>query len=106
MKHSDFKLGKDFRCDGHPYRGFYSDLAIVPSETPISRRMPEYTVKVLLDRLRMAIGKEFTGYKGGEFVMQSHTPVWVSEYGCADGLAVKGVEERDGKVVILTEQVD
>ena len=93
-------------CTIESYRGFYSDLSIVPSETPIGSRQKEYTVKDLLDRLKSSIGEEFTGYKGGEFVMQNHTPVWVSEYGCADGLAVKGVEVKDGKVVILTEYVD
>jgi hypothetical protein len=88
------------------YRGYYSDLALVPSETPIGARQPEYTVENLLDGLKNAVGEKFTGYKGGEFVMQNHTPVWVSEYGEASGLAVKGVEVRDDKVVILTEQVD
>jgi hypothetical protein len=35
--------------------------------------------------------------------MELHTPVWVSEYGSASGLAVKGVEVRDGKAVNGTE---
>ena len=60
----------------------------------------------LLDGLKNAVGEKFTGYKGGEFRMERHTPVWVSEYGCADGFAVKGIKVRDDKIVILTEQVD
>jgi hypothetical protein len=84
------------------YRGYYSDLAIEPAgegEAPI-------TVLDLLVILNRAVRATFTGYKGGEYRMELHTPVWVSEYGSASGLAVKGVEVREGKAIILTEQVD
>jgi hypothetical protein len=102
-KSKDIRL-KDGRSvtDVGSYRGYYSDLAIEPS----GEGEASITVLDLLVILNRAKGTTFTGYKGGEYRMQSHTPVWVSEYGCASGLAVKRVEVRDGEVVILTEQID
>jgi hypothetical protein len=33
------------------------------------------------------MGREFIGYKGGEFLMGENTPVWISSYGnCGDRL--------------------
>lgn len=58
----------------HSYRGYYSDLAFEPGEG-----MRE--AGALLEECRAAMGKVFTGYKGGDFVMGKRTPVWVAEYG-------------------------
>lgn len=55
------------------YRGYYEDLAIIFA----SYTEPHHTVKTLLVKLREAIGKEFTGYKGGTYVMDEHTRLWV-----------------------------
>lgn len=57
----------------HSYRGYYSDLAFEHGET---------TVADLLKCCRKAIGSTFVGYKGGEYVMDEHTSVYVAEYGC------------------------
>lgn len=98
---------------GHPqttvggvcsYRGFYSQLAI----EPVQKEKPT-TVADLLDTLRDAVGKTFTGYKGGEYVMDRDTPVWVSEYGCSSGLQVYAVEDVGGidrgtRIVLLLNQ--
>lgn len=58
----------------HSYRGYYSDLAFEPTEG---------TVKAgdLLAACKGAMGQVFEGYKGGDYVMGSLTPVWVSYYG-------------------------
>jgi len=57
------------------YRGYYCDLAFAPtSETR--------TAEHVLDACRSAMGKVFTGYKGGDYVMGELTPVWVADYGC------------------------
>ena len=60
----------------HSYRGYYEDLSIGEEDSgPVS------TVSELLTACKEAVGKEFTGYKGGEFVMGHDTPLWVAGYG-------------------------
>ena len=58
----------------HSDRGYYCDLAFEPGEgtRPAS---------ALLAECRAAMGGVFTGYKGGNYVMGTRTPVWVAEYG-------------------------
>lgn len=57
------------------YRGYYSDLSFEPSEEV---RSVEDVVKMLETK---CLGKEFTGYKGGEYFMDENTPIWIAEYG-------------------------
>ena len=56
------------------YRGYYSDLyfELQEGERPASD---------LLADCKAAMGKEFTGYKGGEYVMFARTPLWIASYG-------------------------
>lgn len=58
----------------HSYRGYYSDLALEPTEALIK-------VSQLITQLEAVIDTELTGYKGGEFLMSADTPVWISYYG-------------------------
>ena len=69
----------------HSYRGYYSDLAFRRGEG--TRQ-----ASALLDECREAMGQVFEGYKGGEYVMGSLTPVWLAEYGCC-GLKLMAVHE-------------
>jgi len=55
------------------YRGYYCDLAFSPGNN---------TAGDVLTECRSAMGKAFTGYKGGDFVMGELTPLWVADYGC------------------------
>jgi hypothetical protein len=57
------------------YRGYYSDLAFAPDEA--SRTSGD-----ILAECNKAMGKVFTGYKGGDYVMGELTPLWVASYGC------------------------
>jgi len=59
----------------HSYRGYYSDLAF-ESLTGEKSKVSEF-LKMLEDSL----GEIFTGYKGGDYLMEEDTPVWVAEYG-------------------------
>lgn len=71
-------MGPDVMLDGlghpHSYRGYYSDLALEPLPGGV-------TVAKLAIEVNSVLGTELTGYKGGEFLMQKNTPVWVSHYG-------------------------
>ena len=57
----------------HSYRGFYDELAFEPKEN--------VTIGDMLEAARSALGKTFTGYKGGDYVMEEFTYVWLSYYG-------------------------
>lgn len=62
-------------CLPHSYRGYYSDLAFELFDG--TRK-----AKDLLDECIESMGERFDGYKGGEFLMERNTPVWVAEWGC------------------------
>jgi len=61
-------------CEPHSYRGYYSDLSFEKQEG-------SQTVERLLSVCAECLDKTFTGYKGGEFRMDEHTPLWIAEYG-------------------------
>lgn len=58
----------------HSYRGYYDQLAFEPAAN--------VTVQSMLDAAKSAMGRTFTGYKGGEFVMGEYTDCWLADYGC------------------------
>ena len=77
------------------YRGYYRFIAIEPCKGYCN-------AGDLLERVTPAIGKTFTGYKGGEFKMSRMTPVWVSAYGIASRQGLVGVELKNGVVILKT----
>ena len=60
----------------HSYRGDYSEIAADCSQTE-----QICTAGDLLRIAKDSIGKEFEGWKGGLFQMESYTPLWFSERG-------------------------
>lgn len=60
--------------DPDSYRGYYSDIALNPTETS--------TAGTLLAECQSLLGGMMTGYKGGEFPIHRSVPVWVAPYGC------------------------
>jgi hypothetical protein len=55
------------------WRGSYSELALSFEGENNPPKADKF-----LEVLKDAVGKTFTGYKGGEFFMSRHTPVWVA----------------------------
>ena len=55
------------------YRGDYSQLAFEPKRS--------VTIGEMLTHAKSALGKTFTGYKGGEYTMDDYTDCWLAEYG-------------------------
>lgn len=84
------------------YRGYYEDLALSFKDTGRHGEHTSPTVAALLGDLRGAVGKSFTGYKGGEFTMGRDTAMWVANYGESGGTAVVGVDERCEYLTIIT----
>lgn len=64
--------------DIHSYRGFPEDLAL-----SYSAGSNGYTVETMLLQLRTAVDKEFSGYKGGRYVMNEDSALWVALYECS-----------------------
>lgn len=54
----------------HSYRGYYCDLEFKQDH---GTRPAKY----LLDECRQVLGATLEGWKGGEFVMNADTPVWI-----------------------------
>ena len=96
------ELAVEFNDSLHPlgdlasYRGYYSDLSIEPGSGAYG------LVSSALATLQSALGETFTGYKGGDYTMNSRTLIWVDYYGSCSGIGVTGVEIRDGFVVITS----
>lgn len=79
----------------HSYRGYYCDLAL---ELKPGKRK----VKELLEESRAAMGKIFTGYKGGDFLMGESTPLWVADYGTTGS---RLMDISQGKAILAEEDV-
>lgn len=95
------------------WSGVFSELSIQYSSTDTN-----YTgcmsVACFVKLLQNAIGQTFEGSKGGEFVMSEDTPVWVADYGHAEGFlanedddrqAVMGVKESRDRAAIVTDLI-
>ena len=80
------------------YRGYYDELSIDYSEEETGIKL----VKDFLEECKSAVGKEFTGWKGGKYLMNESTPIWVSKNSCCDGLIIKEIVETDDKILIKT----
>jgi len=80
------------------WRGSYAELALGFE----SEKSEPMTITNFLNMLRSTVGKTFTGYKGGEFVMNKHTPVWVANYGNSGNTAVIEVVDGEYKVILMT----
>lgn len=78
-------------CDS--WRGSYAEIAIGFADLEWEKRP---MLKSFLQHLRDCVGKEFTGYKGGEFTMDESTPVWVSNYGRSGETGVVGLATEVG----------
>jgi hypothetical protein len=83
----------------HSYRGYYSDLAFHTGDGATS-------AGELLAVCRGALGSVYEGYKGGDFTMDDDTPLWISSYGSASGVAVVSASMFADKLLIGTKQVD
>lgn len=85
----------------HSYRGVYAFLAVGydnKGEPPL--------VKDFIKLLESAIGKTYTGYKGGEFVMHERTPLFVANIGEAGQTGIIDVVDGDYGIELVTGKVN
>lgn len=83
-------------CGIGSYRGYYDDLAIEWTDGL------HFNLADLVRVLSYSVGKTYQGYKGGSYQMDRHTRMWASQYGEASGLAIVGIEQNGGRVVLRT----
>ena len=81
------------------YRGYYSDLAIEPSNEKIN-------VEKFLVMLKDSLGKTFEGYKGGDYVMEENTPLWMANYGDCGEAVVSVSEDGTSDLILVTKDLD
>lgn len=61
-------------CDPRSYRGYYTDLAF-------DHEKGKRPAVELLKECKETVGKVLSGYKGGDYVMDESTPIWIACYG-------------------------
>lgn len=86
----------------HSYRGFYEHLAIGYSTVGYST-VGYSTVEEFLKVLKGANGKVFTGYKGGNYLMNLETKIWIANLGFSSWTGIKDINVYDEIVVIETQ---
>lgn len=112
-----FDFGYFFPTRLSSWRGSYDELAIEYMDGDEARELyaarqknkvknhkliKEPSVTEFLAMLNDAVGKEFTGYKGGEFTMGLNTPIWVANSGDGNNTAVVGVIDEGYGVIVET----
>lgn len=86
------------------YRGYYDQLSFEYKKSKFDKN--DMTPLKLLDICKKAVGKKFTGYKGGDFFMDNDTPLWVDNYSECTSTAVVGVRKSWFGLVIETDNKD
>lgn len=77
----------------HSYRGYYQDLAFDGGSYPV-------TVAAFRETVEHALGRDFTGYKGGQYTMGPQTPLWRAEWGYT-GSPVLSIEQAGDTLVLV-----
>lgn len=98
---NNMKLFNNFES----YRGYYEDLMLdVEADGSFGEVCTVGDLRRLLNRaLREGI---MEGYKGGEFVINKETLVWVDSYGKCNSLAVTNILSDNGLVTLVINKGD
>lgn len=97
-----FEFEGIFPTNFDSWRGIYREIALGFS-TEYSEGI---THSEFIEEVKQSIGKEFTGYKGGEFLMSKHTPVWVANYGTSYHNAIVDITFDEYEVKIITKVLE
>lgn len=90
------------------WRGSYDLLALNYKLTGRDNHegLQEMRANDFIDMCEKTIGKEFTGYKGGEYVMNEHTAVWIDNYGAYTETGLVGVKSDDYCIYLKTAKIE
>lgn len=85
------------------YRGYYDDLALgyIAKDYYEEKKDDEiHTVKDFLAEAKSCLGKTFYGWKGGKFIMDKNTPLWVANSGHTSNFVIDRIEESCGSCFV------
>lgn len=82
----------------HSWRGAYNELALNFN----SEDEGSITLEAFLTMLKDSLGKEFEGWKGGEFTMHKNTPIWVAKPNHSGNTGVVNVIDNNYNVILVT----
>lgn len=86
---------------GDSYRGYYEQFALGVSET---HAFPGANLDELILHLeKECLGQVFHGWKGGEYVMKTDTPVWIANRGETTDVVPVGVRDLGYQIIIDTQ---
>ena len=100
-----FDFGTAIPTDLDSWRGSYSELALgyrLSGYDNSNEHFADCKADKLLEHLKSAIGKEYTGWKGGEFTMNENTPIWVANSGNSGNTSIIGVLDDGWRLVLIT----
>jgi hypothetical protein len=102
----DPRVYYDFGDDRFPtrfdsWRGIYRELALDCDSEKCSEDLP-IPVSDFLELCRETIGKSFEGYKGGEYIMDEETPIWIANYGDCGNTALIDIMDVGWRVILIT----
>ncbi|AZA49761.1 hypothetical protein EG346_16940 [Chryseobacterium carnipullorum] len=100
-----FDFGSAIPTTLDSWRGAYEELALgyeLSGYDNNSKHFSDCKADKFLEQLKSAIGKEYTGWKGGEFIMNEDTPVWVSNSGNSDDTGIIGILDDGWRIIVLT----
>lgn len=102
---SDFNIEFDFGGISpttlNSWRGRYDELALGFAGGEYSSGIVK-TVGELLEEFKSAVGKTYSGWKGGDFVMTESTPVWVDNPGRCTYTYITDIRASEYDAMILT----
>ncbi|MHA1379290.1 MAG: hypothetical protein ACTSRG_12980 [Candidatus Helarchaeota archaeon] len=88
----------------HSYRGYYHQLALSKMDIEIGNN--SINVYDFLNKCNECLEKTFIGYKGGEYIMFCHTPIWISDYGLSENWLVDRCENINNEIIIFAIEED
>lgn len=99
----EYDFGTAFPTTLDSWRGAYRELALGYELSEYDgEQFAHKTLTDLLEELKGAIGKTYTGWKGGDFVMDDSTPVWVANSGNAGNTAIVDIVDNEYSVILMT----
>lgn len=87
------------------WRGSYKEVCLDFTDGRSENKSP-LNIRDFFKLIKNTIGKEFEGYKGGEYVMDKHTPVWIDNYGRSTDTGLVDVLDLDYQVLLITQYTE
>jgi len=102
----EYSFGSAIPTTLDSWRGSYAELALGYTLTGYdaddSNHHGKISAEELLKELKEAIGKEYTGWKGGEYTMNENTPVWVANPGNSGNTVIVDVLDEGWGIILIT----